>query len=45
MAEIIIKKYVCDVCGDCRKKLVEAVRDGFAEIADDYGVTIRKKKF
>lgn len=77
MAEIIIKKYVCDVCkkefnksdsiqqtvvpckgavsmctstkidlcSDCRKKLVEVVWDGFAEIVDDYGVIVQKKKF
>lgn len=77
MAEIVIRKYKCDVCkkkfdnsdgiqkvfvpcrgygnmctttkidlcSDCRKKLVEVVWDGFAEIVDDYGVIVQKKKF
>ena len=77
MAEIVIKKYVCDVCkkefdksdsiektivpcrgtgnmctntkidlhSDCREKLVDTVWNGFAEIIDDYGVIVQKKKF
>lgn len=34
-----------DLCRDCRKKLVQAVWDNFAEIVDDYGVVVRAKKF
>lgn len=77
MAEIVIRKYTCDVCkkefdksddiqkvfvpcrgqgnmctttkidlcSDCRVQLVKVVWDGFAEIVDDYGVIVQKKKF
>lgn len=77
MAEVVIRKYICDVCkkefdksggiqkvfvpcrgqgnmctttkidlcSDCRVKLVNVVWDGFAEIVDDCGVMVQKKKF